>query len=74
MPFHEKIIIFKQVINIYQGAFYTTFHLGMRIRSDPLIFGQPDPLLFSLDRDPDPTFNNGYIKLFPSLTKYKPES
>ena len=39
---------------------------GMRIRiwirSDPFIFGLPDPLLFP----PDPTFNNGYIKLFPS--------
>ena len=47
---------------------------GIRIRLDPLIFGPPDPdsLLFSLD--PDPTCNNGLIKLFSSLTKYKPES
>ena len=31
---------------------------------DPFIFGlpDPDPLLFS--SDPDPTCNNGYIKLF----------
>ena len=28
-----------------------------RIRSDPLIFGLPEP-------DQDPTCNNGYIKLF----------
>ena len=43
---------------------------GMRIpiRSDPLIFGlpDPDPLLYSTDPDqapdPDPTCNNGYIK------------
>ena len=31
----------------------------------------PDPLIFGL---PDPTCNNGYIKLFSSWTKYKPES
>ena len=43
---------------------------GMRIRSDPLIFGLPDPLLFS--PDPDPTCNSGYINLFSSLTKHKP--
>ena len=31
---------------------------------DPVIFGQsdPDPVLFSTD--PDPTCNNGFIKLF----------
>ena len=28
---------------------------------DPLIFGPPDPVLFSLD--PDPTCNNGFIKI-----------
>ena len=45
-------------------------------RSDPLTFGPPDPypLLFSLDPDPNPTCNNGIIKLFLSYTKYKPES
>ena len=39
---------------------------GMRIRMDPLIFGppDPDPVLFSTDPDPDPTCNNGGIKLF----------
>ena len=57
--------------------FTTQFHIlgnafllkaGMRIRiriqSDPLIFGlpDPDPLLFSTDPDPDPTCNNGYRK------------
>ena len=38
--------------------------MRIRIRSDPLIFGlpDPDPLLFSTD--PDPTCNNGYIRLF----------
>ena len=38
--------------------------MRIRIRSDPLIFGLPDP---------DPTCNNGYIRLFSSWTKYKPE-
>ena len=36
---------------------------GMRIRSEPLIFGLPDP-----------AYNNGYTKLFSSWTKYKPKS
>ena len=31
---------------------------------DPVIFGPPDPVLFSTDPDPDPTCNNGFIKLF----------
>ena len=39
---------------------------------DPLILGLPDPLFFS--SDPDPACNNGYIKLFSSVTNYKPES
>ena len=42
--------------------------MRIRIRSDPLIFGLPDPLLFSPDLDP--TCNNGNIKLFSSGTKY----
>ena len=29
---------------------------------DPVIFGPRDPVLFSTD--PDPTYNNGFIKLF----------
>ena len=35
---------------------------------DPVIFGTPDPVLFSTDPDPDPdpTCNNGFIKLFSS--------
>ena len=35
---------------------------------DPLIFGtsDPDPVFFSLDSDPDPTCNNGFIQLFSS--------
>ena len=44
--------------------FYT--RMRIRIRSDPLIFGppdlDPDPVLFS--SDPDPTCNNGFMKLF----------
>ena len=35
---------------------------GMRIGSDPVIFGLPDPILFSLD--PEPTCQNGDIKSF----------
>ena len=33
---------------------------------DPVIFGTPAPrpVLFSTDPDPDPTCNNGFIKLF----------
>ena len=42
--------------------------IRIRIRSDPVIFGppDPDPVLFSTDPDPDPdpTCNNGFIKLF----------
>ena len=42
--------------------------MRIRIRSDPLISGppDPDPVLFSSDPGPDPTCNNGYIKLFSS--------
>ena len=40
--------------------------LRIRIRSDMLIFGLPDPVLFSLDPDPDPTCYNGFIKQFSS--------
>ena len=58
------------------GATYVCYIAGMRIRirSDPVIFGppDPDPVLFSTD--PDPTCNNGFIKLFLSRTKYKSES
>ena len=36
---------------------------------DPVILGPPDPVLFSTDPDPDPTCNNGFIKLFLSLNK-----
>ena len=47
---------------------------GMRIRSDPVIFGPPDPVLFPMDPDSDPTCNNGVRILFSSWTKFKPES
>ena len=48
--------------------------MRIRFRSDPLIFGppDPDPLLFSVD--PDPTCNKWSIKSFSSWTKYKQES
>ena len=48
--------------------------MRIRIRSDPVIFGPPDPVIFSTDPDPDPTCNNGFIKLFLSWKKYKSES
>ena len=48
--------------------------MRIRIRSDPVIFGPPDPEIFSTDPDPDPTCNNGFIKLFLSWTTYKSES
>ena len=34
----------------------------------------PDPVLFSTDPDPDPTYNDGFMKLFLSWTKYKSET
>ena len=50
--------------------------MRIRIRSDPLILCPPDlvQVLFSTDPDPDPTCNNGFMKLFLSRTKYKSES
>ena len=36
--------------------------MRIRIRPDPLIFGPPDPVLFSAEPEPDPNCNNGYIK------------
>ena len=39
-------------------------HLCRDEDPDPVIFGPPDPALFSTDQDPDPTCNNGFIKLF----------
>ena len=56
-------------------SFFLWSYSMMRIRSDPLIFGPPDPVLFSTDPDPYGSLcNNGFIKLFSSWTKYKPES
>ena len=48
------------------SEFNDAINLGMRIRirSDPVIFGPLDPVLFSAD--PDPTCNNGFIELFSS--------
>ena len=47
-----------------QRSHYLSPGMRIQIRSDPLIFGppDPDPLLFSFD--PDPTYNNGFIQLF----------
>ena len=46
----------------------TLFLNSMGEDPDPLIFGPPDPdsVLFSLVPDPDPTGNDGFIKLFSS--------
>ena len=40
--------------------------MRIRIRSDPVIFGPPDPDPVLLSTDPDPTCINGFIKLFSS--------
>ena len=42
------------------------YHVTRDEDPDPMIFGppDPDPALFSTDPDPDPTCNNGSIKLF----------
>jgi len=42
---------------------------------DPLIFGTPDPVLFSLDPDPDPdsTCNNGINKFKHKMMGYNIE-
>ena len=65
-------IMFIKVYSTFQITFGHFFHhsnfywsqagMRIRIRSDPLIFGLPDPdsLLFSLD----PTCNNGFINYF----------
>ena len=55
------------IIVLDRGAFKAG--MRFRIQSDSLIFGPPDPLLFSLDPNPYPTCNNGFIKLFSSWTK-----
>ena len=43
---------------------YAGMRIRIRIRSDPVIFGPPDPDLVLFSTDPDPTCNNGFIKLF----------
>ena len=77
--YKRRFMIYLENIDNTMLIAYGSFHVagfwlaaGMRIRSDPLIFGLPDPLLFL--SDPDPTCNNVYIKLISSWTKYKPES
>ena len=54
------------VVDLWGKKFIWTrgMRIRIRIRSDPVIFGPPDP---------DPTCNNGFIKLFLSWTKYKSE-
>ena len=46
---------------------------GIRIRSDPLIFGLPDPNPFLFSPDPDPNYMKYIIFIF-ILNKYEPES
>ena len=55
----RKYFIIKSAIEHSDSDPPMVYKAGMRIRirSDPLIFGPPDP---------DPTFNNGFIKLFSS--------
>ena len=43
---------------------YLISGMRIRIRSDPVIFGPPDPDPELFSTDPDPTCNNGFIKLF----------
>ena len=59
-----QLILFFLVVEV--NICFEVIKAGMRIRirSDPVIFGPPDPVLFSTDPDPDPTCNNGFIKLF----------
>ena len=70
--FHVRYIISR--IKLIKKSFCSKFHVfiltEMRI-PDPVILCLPDPMNFSLD--PDPTCNNGFIKLFSYWTKYKPE-
>ena len=67
--FESKICYSIEKIYIMQKS----PEMRIRIWSDPLIFGLPDPVLFSLDPDPNPTCYNGFIKLFSSSIKYTPE-
>ena len=73
----QVLVVYQHIKEILSRAGVCIFFCRKSGRDedpDPLIFGvsDPDPLLFS--SDPDPTCNNGYIKLFSFSTKYKPES
>ena len=78
--YHKSVLHFCFVQDIPTGQltvdnqYHKLFCSGtrIRIRSDPLIFRPPDPVLFTLD--PDPTCTNGFIKLISSWTEYKSES
>ena len=70
LALHEGIFLRSNLSDPQRGDIGAGMRI--RIRSDSLIFGPPDPVFFSTD--PEPAFNNGFIKLFSSLTKYKPES
>ena len=66
---HILCVDIKAAAGVRSGSGLCIFSgIRIRIRSDPLICGlpDPDPVLFSLDPDPDPTCNNGFIKLFSS--------
>ena len=69
---HTQVKFCRCFCPVCPGSSDPFSEMRIRIRSDTWIFGPQDPVLFSLD--PDPTCNNGFIKLFSSWTKYKPES
>ena len=52
------------LFNKINRQIFAGMRIRIRIRSDSVIFGppDPDPVLFSTD--PDPTCNKGFIKLF----------
>ena len=60
LALHEGIFLRSNLSDPQRGD----IGAGMRIRSDPSTFGPPDPVPFS--SDPDPTCNNGFIRLFSS--------
>ena len=60
----EALAIPSQIFVVIRVEGPSISGMRIRIRSDPVIFGPPDPVLFSLD--PDPICNNGFIKLFSS--------
>ena len=64
LALHEGIFLRSNLSDPQRGDIGAGMRI--RIRSDPSTFGPPDPVLFSSDPDHDPTYNNGFIKLFSS--------